>query len=314
MFAVVFPGQGSQKPGACKELAIQFPDCEAVFTEVSDATGIDMKHVCFEMSPEELRETQNAQLALFTTGLAAYRAFLVECEMEPSAMAGHSVGEYAAIVAAGAIPLEVGAKLVQRRGEIMAAAGSVRPGAMAAVLGLELEPLSTVCAEVAHVGICVVANDNCAGQLVISGDRKAVEAASALAAERGARRVLPLPVSGAFHSPLMEESAAHMAEALHCVSWQHDQKIPVYCNVHAASIKHAGDWPGLLEQQLKSPVRWRESVIAMIDSGIQSFVECGSGEVLTGLLKRIDPNATGSAVNDRASLDKTKEMLQGALL
>jgi len=314
MFAVVFPGQGSQKPGACQELYLQFLEAKAVFTEVSDATGIDMKHVCFELSPEELKETQNAQLALFTTGVAAYRAFLAECEMEPAALAGHSVGEYAAIVAAGAISLEDGAKLVQRRGQIMAAAGSVRPGAMAAVLGMDLEPLSIVCNEVANVGVCVVANDNCAGQLVISGDARAVEAASVLATEMGARRVLPLPVSGAFHSPLMEDSAAKMGEALHSVSWQNEQRIPVFCNVHASSVKIAGDWPVLLKEQLKSPVRWRESVIAMIGSGIRSYVECGSGEVLTGLLKRIDPEATGNSVNDRASLEKTKEMLKGVLL
>ena len=314
MFAVVFPGQGSQKHGACQELFTQFPEAKAVFSEVSDATGIDLKQLCFEMGAEELKETQNAQLALFTTGMAAFRAFLAECPMTPAAFAGHSVGEYAAVVAAGAISLEDGAKLVKCRGEIMAAAGSLRPGAMAAVLGLELDPLNQVCAEVASVGVCVVANDNCPGQLVISGDAAAVEAASTLATERGARRVLPLAVSGAFHSPLMEASAHQMRAALHDVSWQNIQEVPVYCNVLAKSISIAGDWPVLLEEQLKSPVRWRESVLAMNEQGIQSFVECGSGEVLTGLLKRINPNAAGCAVNDRSSLEKAKEMLQGVLL
>ncbi len=300
MIAVVFPGQGSQKPGMGQALHDAFPVARQVFEQVSEAVGTDVATLCFSSTEDELRATQNAQIALFTCGLAAWKAL----EIEASAYAGHSVGEYAAVVAAGALSVAEGAKLVWRRGELMMHAPE---GTMAAVLGLEAEVLREVCK--ASGGVVVIANDNCPGQLVISGEIAAVADASARATEAGAKRVLPLNVSGAFHSPLMAPAAAQMGEALGAETWA-TQSAPVFANVSASPINDSAKWPALLEEQLVSSVRWTESVQAMIASGITTFVECGSGEVLTGLLKRIDKSVTGIAVTDSESLERAQSELK----
>lgn len=298
MFAAVFPGQGSQKPRMGHSLYETFDTAKQVFDEVSGALQIDVAQLCFESSEDELRQTQNAQIALYTCGLAAYRALGVEGYV--SAFAGHSVGEYSAVVASGALTVREGARLVWRRGELMKNAPS---GTMAAVLGLEVEPLDQICRDVE--GEVVIANDNCPGQLVISGSHEAVADASRLASEAGAKRVLPLNVSGAFHSPLMVDAAREMGIALNEAAWQPQTK-PVYANVTAAAVEGSAAWAGLLERQLSSSVRWTETIQAMIASGTTTFVEFGSGEVLTGLLKRIDKEATGMAVHDAASLNGVK--------
>lgn len=285
-----------------KELDAAFPEAAAVFDEVSDTLGRSARTLCFDLDEDTLRQTENAQLALFTAGVAAYRALAARAP-QPVALAGHSVGEYAALVASGTLSLADGARLIERRGQLMAAAPM---GAMSAVLGLEREALEAVCA--ATPGIVVIANDNCPGQLVISGDRDAVPVAGATAQEKGAKRVLPLNVSGAFHSPLMQVAAEAMAETLATVTW-HPQAIPVTANVTAQA--ETGNWASLLSRQLASPVRWTESVQAMIASGVTLFVECGCGEVLTGLLKRIDRGATGVAAQDPASLEAAVAALQG---
>lgn len=278
---------------------------KAVFQEISDAVGQDMAALCFDSDDETLRQTQNAQMALYCTGVAAFRALQAETSVNPQAFAGHSVGEYAALAAAGVLNVAEGAKLVQRRGQLMSQAGSTRPGGMAAVLGLNAEDIKPVLAEVSASGVCVIANDNCPGQTVISGDINAIQAATALLPERGAKRVLPLNVSGAFHSPLMDESAAEMAKALAAAGFHAGS--PVYSNVTA----ELGDnWADLLTQQLKSPVRWTESVQNMIAAGITTFIECGSGEVLSGLLRRIDKSATALKVVDMATLAETKTALE----
>lgn len=299
MVAVVFPGQGSQKPGMGKELFDAFSEARAVFSEVADATGVDIAKLCFETDEETLRQTQNAQLALYTCGLAA----LATCELKPEAFAGHSVGEYAAVVAAGVLSVGEGAKLVRTRGELMAESGQARPGTMAAILGLERDALQAVCESVE--GTCVIANDNCPGQLVISGDVAAVQAAMAKAQEAGAKRALPLNVSGAFHSPLMAEAAAKMGESLNAAPFGAvPQVTDVYANVTASKIEHAREWPDLLRRQLENPVRWTESVQAMRRDGFTRFIECGSGEVLGGLIRRIDKEAETAAVYDLASREK----------
>jgi len=307
MIAAVFPGQGSQKPGMGKELFDSFASAREVFGEVHDATHVDIVSLCFSASDDELRQTQNAQLALFTCGVAAYR---VLCERSPNvkvhAMAGHSVGEYAALAAAGIVSVAEGARLVQRRGDLMARSGNLRAGTMAAVLGLERAALTSACAEAsAEDSVVVIANDNCPGQLVVSGDTSAVSRLQELASAAGAKRVLPLNVSGAFHSPLMEDPAKAMGEALKPSLFHDVADIRIYSNVTADRVDGASAWPDLLEAQLRSPVRWTEIVENMIRDGVSVFVECGAGETLNGLIKRINKEVQTSAVYDNASLEKT---------
>src|SRR5688572_2778572 len=230
MIAAVFPGQGSQKPGMGKELFDAFPEARGVFAEVASATDMKVEWICFEAPEDTLRQTQNAQLALFTTSVAAWRALQAEREAKAQAMAGHSVGEYAALVCSGALALSDGARLVKTRGYLMAEAGESHPGTMAAVLGLEREQLEEVCEEAN--GVVVIANDNCPGQLVISGDVASVARAGEMAGAKGAKRVLPLNVSGAFHSPLMQGPSEKLAEALGGIEFS-AESIPVYANVTA---------------------------------------------------------------------------------
>jgi [acyl-carrier-protein] S-malonyltransferase len=302
MLAAVFPGQGSQKPGMGHDLYDHIPEARAVFDEVSAATSIDVPKLCFETDEDTLRQTQNAQMALYTCGVAAYRA-LAARGVTAKVMAGHSVGEYAALASAGIVSIAEGGRLVQRRGDLMARSGNLRPGGMAAILGLERDALAEVCRGVSTAdSVAVIANDNCPGQLVISGDKDAVERASAAAIEAGAKRALPLNVSGAFHSPLMEEAAASMGEALRGATFGLGDAV-VYANVTAQAQNDPAQWAGLLEAQLKNPVRWTESMQAMISDGVTQIVECGTGEVLCGLMKRISRDVASSAVQDVASLE-----------
>ncbi len=310
MIAALFPGQGSQKPGMGRDLYDHIAVSRQVFDRVSSATGLDLAHICFESDEDALRETQRAQLALFTCGVAAHAA-LAEAGISPTVMAGHSVGEYAALAAAGILTIEDGARLVQRRGDLMARSGQLRPGTMSAILGLDREALEGVCRAASTADeVVVVANDNCPGQLVISGDRTAVERANARAVEAGAKRALPLNVSGAFHSPLMVESAAAMGEALRQAAFA-PSLVTVYANVTASAQPDTAAWPELLEAQLKSAVRWTESVQAMIANGVTTFIECGGGEVLCGLVRRVTKDVKTMAVYDQSSLAKAREEGQG---
>ena len=279
-----------------------------VFDQIESAIDLNVSTLCFESDEETLRQTQNAQIALYTCGLAAWHALKGALpDLKVGAVAGHSVGEYAALAAAGVISVEDGARLVRARGQLMASSGQARPGTMAAVLGLDVEAIEAIAKDVASNGVCVVANDNCPGQLVISGDVDAIAMASGIAMDRGAKRVIPLNVSGAFHSPLMDESAKSLRANLDAVQFNAGD-VPVISNVTA---EPGEDWPKLLELQLKSPVRWTESVQAILGKGISTFVECGSGEVLTTLLRRIEKAATGLRVIDSATLADTVESLGG---
>ncbi len=301
MIAVVFPGQGSQKPGMGRELYESRKESREVFDRVSTASGTDVASLCFTSDEDTLRLTQNAQLALYTCGVAAWFALeeMIPDNRPVTAMAGHSVGEYAALAGAGVLSVEDGARLVKTRGDLMADAPV---GTMAAVLGLERADLDAVCASVD--GVVVVANDNCPGQLVISGSIEAVGRAGELASEKGAKRVIPLNVSGAFHSPLMEASAKAMGAALKEVEF-HPTHVRVYSNVTAEAVSQAEEWPILLEKQLRSSVRWTESAQHMLRDGANTFVECGGGDVLSGLIRRVDKGAKTLKVGDSASLEET---------
>lgn len=277
-----------------RDLYDNVPAARTLFDEVSEAVSDDIAKLCFESDEETLRQTQNAQIALYTCSLAAFVSLPA---LEISATAGHSVGEYAALAAAGVFSVADGARLVRVRGNLMSAAGAERPGTMAAVLGLDRELVEAACAEAA--GDVVVANDNSPGQLVISGEVEAVSHAGELAKAKGAKRVLPLNVSGAFHSPLMKGPAAKMGEALASVAFA-APKFKVYSNVTSEPATEG--WADLLERQLKSPVRWTESVLHMRRDGVTTFLECGVGEVLCGLIRRIDKEAKSSAIQDVATL------------
>ena len=297
MIAAIFPGQGSQKPGMGQSLFEGSEAAKQVFEHVSDCLHIDIVKLCFTSDEETLRATQNAQIALFTCGIAAYRALETE-GVCAEVFAGHSIGEYAAHVCAGTIPIEVGAQLVRKRGAVMAEAGKTNPGTMAAVLGLDADVIVEALKKVS--GIVVVANDNCPGQVVISGEVSAVEAAGPVLSEAGAKRVLPLNVSGAFHSPLMNEPSKQMAKALATVDFAFGK--PVYSNVTAEPVENPVFWNELLEQQLRDSVRWTKTIQNMIGDGVTQFIECGVGEVLCGLIKRTDKSVPTSAVYDMETL------------
>jgi [acyl-carrier-protein] S-malonyltransferase len=300
MLAAVFPGQGSQYVGMGADWFKQ--DGLADFVkEISEACGRDIGRLCLDSDADTLRATENAQLALFACGYLAYQAWIEAGGAAAEAFAGHSIGEYAALAASGAIGLTEATLLVKRRGEIMAGAGASRPGTMAAVLGLERAVIEKICSEVTS-GVVVVANDNCPGQLVVSGDVAAVEAIAEPAKAAGAKRVLPLNVSGAFHSPLMASSARKMGVALHNVHFTHCHG-RVYSNVLATSNDDPMVWPDLLERQLENPVRWTESVQAMAADGARRFLEFGAGDVLCGLIRRIVPDAQTASIKDIATLE-----------
>jgi len=264
-----------------------------VFEEVSEAVGRDIAELCICADDETLRRTDNAQIALYATCVATYRATAVT--RPPLALAGHSVGEYAALACASVFSVAEGAQLVERRGHLMAEAASQRPGTMAAILGLDDETTEATCAHVsAGNGVVVVANYNSPGQTVVSGDVNAVLSAMELLKQRGAKRFIQLNVSGAFHSPLMEDAARKMGEALSAASFN-PPLIPVVSNV-TANVEDG--WANLLEQQLRLPVRWTQSVRRMGELGAVTFVECGPGEVLSGLIRRIDPEAVTVSAKD----------------
>lgn len=286
-----------------RELYETFDEAKVVFEQVSEAVGLDLTKVCFELDEPTLTQTQNAQIALYTCGVAAYRCFRSEGGPQADFAAGHSIGEYAALAAAEILSIADGAKLVKVRGQVMAESGKERQGGMAAILGLDRQTLESVCqACSATEQVVVVANDNCPGQMVISGDKAAVDIACAKATEAGAKRALPLNVSGAFHSPLMELPAKRMAEALSTVQFTAGNGTQVVGNVEAAVNAEPNRWPALLEAQLRNPVRWTESVQTLIGFGVATFVECGAGEVLCGLIRRTDKSVSCLRAGDPDSL------------
>jgi len=306
--AFVFPGQGSQAVGMGKELAEVSPAARQTFAEADDALGFALSKLCWEGPEAELNATLNTQPALLVTSIAALRALREKAgEADSAFMAGHSVGEVTALVAAGSIAFADGVRLVRARGEAMAAAGERAPGGMAAILNLDAAPLARICAEAAAAtgGVVQVANDNCPGQVVISGEVTALEKAMELAKANGAKRALRLAVSIAAHSPLMQSGVAQYARAVESIAISMP-RVPVISNITAQPLPDVAAIRAELPAQLLTQVRWTDSVRYLIAQGVTTFIELGSKDVLTGLLKRIDANATGVAVGAAEGLGKVE--------
>ncbi|HEY3290631.1 MAG TPA: ACP S-malonyltransferase [Anaerolineae bacterium] len=300
--AYVFPGQGSQFVGMGAELSRLRPVARGIFERADTALGFGLTQLCCEGPEAELNDTINTQPAIYTHSIAAWETIQLSGELEPPALvAGHSLGELSALCAAGALSFEDGVHIVRERGRLMKLAGERAPGSMAAVLGLDAAALREVCeqasAQVAAQGAppVVLANDNCPGQIVISGGKEAVAAAGVLAKQRGAKRVAPLPVSIAAHSPLMSSIADEFAQAVNRTAIS-TARVPVIANTSARPITHPDDLRAELCAQLTSPVRWTDSVKLMSAQGITQYVEVGPKDVLSNLIKRIVTGAETRAI------------------
>ncbi len=305
LLAAIFPGEGSQFLGMGADF-FRREALKSVHHAISEAAGMDVERVCLESDEEMLALTENAQIALYASGILAYLAFVEETGTQARVFAGHSNGEYTALAAGGVISLEDGARLLKLRGELMATLGLHRRGAMSAVLGIEKDVLERLCAS-AKRGSVVIANDNCPGQLVISGDSAAVDEICRAAKAAGAKRILSLGVSGAFHSPLMSPAKPRMRARLDDVQYGPGVGI-TYSNV-LATINHDPEaWPELLELQLSSSVRWTETVQTMAKSGVTRAVEFGAGDFLCQLIQRNTPEIPTVGVADDAGLELAKEL------
>ena len=297
--AFIFPGQGSQAVGMGKALADTFPAAARVFAEVDEALGQPLSRLMFEGPEAELTLTANAQPALMAVSLAALRVLEAEAGLNLTAgaafVAGHSLGEYAALAAAGALSVPEAARLLRIRGDAMQAAVPVGQGAMAALIGVEPEAAAVIAAEAAAGEVCDVANDNGGGQVVLSGTAAAVDRAIAIAKGRGVKRAVLLQVSAPFHCALMRPAADAMAEALAGADIA-DPALPVVANILARPVETAGEIVGCLVGQVCGTVRWRESVAFMAGAGVTRFVEVGAGKVLSGLVRRIAPEAATESV------------------
>ena len=303
--AFTFPGQGSQTVGMGKDLADNFAEARAVFEEVDEALGEKLSDVIFNGPEDRLTLTANAQPALMAVSLAVIRVLQargLDLKSKVSYVAGHSLGEYSALCAAGTFSLADTARLLRIRGNAMQAAVPVGVGAMAAIIGLEHADVAAVCAEASALGACQIANDNGGGQIVISGEKAPVEKAAELATAKGAKRAILLPVSAPFHSALMAPAAEAMREALAGVA-KANPVVPVIANVKAAPVTDAEEIARLLVEQVTGQVRWRETVEWFAAHNVTTLYEIGAGKVLTGLARRIDKSVNGIAVNSAADID-----------
>ncbi len=305
--AFVFPGQGSQAVGMGRDLAATFAVARQVLEEVDEALGQRLSKIMFEGPESELTLTSNTQPALMALSVAVARVLSEEAKIDLAAkakfVAGHSLGEYSALVVAGSITLSDAARLLRKRGDAMQKAVPVGTGAMAALLGLDLEAAQAVAREAATGGeVCDAANDNAPGQVVVSGAKAAVERAIEIAKGKGAKRAILLPVSAPFHCALMQPAADVMAEALAKTTIL-SPRIPIVANVLATAVEDPDTIRGLLVEQVTAMVRWRESVLYMKAQGVDALVELGAGKVLSGLARRIDPDVTGVSVQTPADID-----------
>jgi [acyl-carrier-protein] S-malonyltransferase len=301
--AFLFPGQGAQSVGMGRSLAEAHPAAREVFRTADAVLGDGFTRLCWEGPEDELRKTVNAQPALLVHSVAALR-LLEAADIRPILVAGHSLGEYSACVAAKAIRFEDALRLVRRRGELMYQAGLERPGTMAAILGLDAAQVATACQQAARAGVVQPANFNAPGQVVISGEPAAVDAACEYARALGAKRAIRLEVSGAFHSPLMASAAAGLAPALDAIEIR-DACCPVVANVSAKPLQSAAEIRAALKAQVLGAVRWEETMGVMLDALIEGFVEVGTGKVLRGLLRSTRRDAQSWNVEDPESLTTT---------
>ena len=300
---VVFPGQGSQSVGMGKALYDAHPSLKAVYDEASAVLGYDVAELCFTGPAERLNRTEFTQPALLVSSIAAWR-LLEPVGIKPIAAAGHSLGEYSALVAVGGVAFRDAVGLVQKRGRYMSEAVSPGTGLVAALLGLTADVVKGVCRAASPVGVVAAANFNSPGQVVIAGEKAAVERAIALAKEQGCKKAIPLPVSVPVHTPLMQQAADRLAKDLGTVQWS-DLSAPLVNNAEAKAISRAGEIQASLIRQLPSSVLWEDTVHAMGNMGVTTFVEVGPGTVLTGLIKRIMPDVRILNVNDPKSFDTT---------
>ncbi len=300
--AFIFPGQGSQYVGMGKDLYENYNEVKKIFDESEEILNFSLRKIAFEGPEEELKQTRYTQPAIFVHSLAIF-ALLKKRNIKPEAAAGHSLGEYSALVAVGAFSMEDGLKIVKLRGEQMQLAGEKNPGTMAAIIGLSREKVEDICYQASSIGIVKPANFNSHGQIVISGSIDGVHKAMQLAKENNARLVTELIVSGAFHSPLMGDALLGLTDALEKLRVK-VPRIPVYTNVTAKPAKSAEEVKTLLKKQLQSPVLWEDIIQNMIRNGMDLFYEVGPGKVLQGLLKRINPHVQAIGVGKLADIEK----------
>jgi len=300
--AFIFPGQGSQGIGMGKYLYDQYPSAKALFDKADEVLGYSLKQLCFEGPDDQLKLTQHAQPALYTTSLATYEVLKDKGYPAPDYVAGHSLGEYSALSAAGVFDFETGLKLVFQRGQLMAEAAKSVPGAMAAVLGMTAEEVKSLCESVSkESGIVVVANYNCPGQIVISGEVPAVQAAVA-ALKAMKKKAIPLAVSGGFHSPLLKEANEKFSAILDTIEFK-DSRFPVVSNTTAKASTSGSELKEALKAQMVSSVYWEDSLNTMQQAGVTELVEVGSGAVLTGLVKKTLKEAATYSTGDNTALE-----------
>ncbi len=305
--AFVFPGQGAQAVGMGQDFVSRYPAARSIMERADEALGFALSDIIFNGPEAELKQTVNTQPALLAVSTAILEV-LKERDLQPVCTAGHSLGEYSALVASGVMSFEDAVRTVRARGQFMEQAVPSGQGAMAAVLGAEREALAALCSEITASGTAVeLANVNCPGQIVISGTAQGVSEVVSRGKEIGAKRVMPLEVSGPFHSSLMRPAAEQLADVLAKLELR-DARIPVIANVTAQQVEEAGEIRRLLEQQVYSPVLWEDSVRTMLSLGIDTFVEIGSGSVLAGLIKKTDRSAAVISVNSVEALDKLSEL------
>ncbi len=308
--AFLFPGQGSQYVGMGKALSAEFPEARRWFERASEIIGDDLTSICFEGPEDELKKTLNTQPALFVKSWAALE--LVRDSISPDFVAGHSLGEYTALACAGAISFEDGVRAVRKRGELMWESGVKRPGTMAAILGLSPQDVEALCEEASAAGAVQPANLNCPGQVVVSGEVPGVEKAVELAPDRGAKKAVLLPVSGAFHSVLMEDAKEELARFLSGIEFM-DARVPVIANVSARPVTDGEVIRRNLVDQMTSPVRWEESMRWLIDEGVTGYYEIGAGKVLRGLLRSIDRSARAVVLGTPESITAVRSEAAGGV-